>query len=148
MVAHREWGHSASSHPDIQLTLLLVLVLSFGVSVQEEFEAMRPSTSPGRKIGVPNLNNKNFPDMGAAKEIAESPNAAGVAIKGAHPQEGESASRLRPEAQHFYGVPAKEVDTADAKPHKSKYGPNAVEEDPVRLSCVFLLHCVFAPRLL
>jgi hypothetical protein len=111
----------------------MLLRFLFSESEQEEFEAMRPSTSPGRKIGVPNLTNKNFPDMGAAKVISESPRSAGVAINGAHPQadDGTNSSRLRPEAQHFYGVPAKDVDPAESKPHKSKYGPNAVEEDPV-----------------
>ena len=43
------------------------------------------------------------------------------------------ASRLRPDAQHFYGVPAKESEPRekDVKGHKSKYGPNAVSETPV-----------------
>jgi la-related protein 1 len=104
----------------------------------EEFELLKGKSPTTRKIGVPKLTKSNFPGMDATP--VKSPSKSGslpIGISGSARVElstTPAGSRLRPDAQHFYGVPAKESeakDEGDVKAHKSKYGPNAVSEVPV-----------------
>jgi len=106
----------------------------------EEFEALKAPSPTIRKIGVPKMNKSNFPGIGdeapPPKMKSGSPTSGSlpVTIQGSEASRSSpSDSRLRHDAQHFYGVPAKESEPreADVKGHKSKYGPNAVSETPV-----------------
>jgi len=105
----------------------------------EEFEALKAPSPTIRKIGVPKMNKSNFPGMGEASlsPPKASPKAGSLPVSiekgGKTSRSPTGASRLRPDAQHFYGVPAKESEPRekDVKGHKSKYGPNAVSETPV-----------------
>ena len=114
--------------------------------LQEEFEALKAPSPTVRKIGVPKMNKSNFPGIGDdASPPKMKSGSLPVTIQGSEAGRSPTGeSRLRHDAKHFYGVPAKESEPreSEAKGHKSKYGPNAVSETPVSRSskrlCIYI----------
>lgn len=72
---------------------------------------------------------------------ASGPLASSMPIAVSAPKQSAGQKRtVAPETQRFYGLPAK-TDQSAPKAHKSKYGPNAVQETAVRRCALRALRC-------